>query len=158
MKTEIGITDTNRQEVATELAKVLADETVLYIKTKNAHWNIEGADFYDKHKFFETQFGQLDEMIDSVAERIRSIGHYAPATLKAYLSLTHLTEATSEKNDSQGFIKELLKDHESIIIILREHIKSFTNDFHDAGTSDFVTGLMETHEKMAWFLRSHLNN
>jgi starvation-inducible DNA-binding protein len=75
MKTEIGINDANRQSVATQLAKILADETVLYIKTKNAHWNIEGADFYDKHKFFETQFGQLDELIDSVAERIRSIGH-----------------------------------------------------------------------------------
>lgn len=157
MKTAIGIIDANRQSVANELAKVLADETVLYIKTKNAHWNIEGADFYDKHKFFETQFGQLDEMIDSVAERIRTIGHYAPATLKLYLSLTHLTEATREKNDSEGFIKELLEDHESIIIVLREHITSFTNDFHDLGSSDFVTGLMETHEKMAWFLRSHLN-
>ncbi|HVA98840.1 MAG TPA: DNA starvation/stationary phase protection protein [Bacteroidia bacterium] len=157
MKTAIGITDNNRQAVNTELAKILADETVLYIKTKNAHWNIEGADFYDKHKFFEAQFTQLDEIIDSVAERIRSIGHYAPATLKSYLSLTHLTETTSEKNDSRGFIKELLADHESIIIILREHIKSFTNDFHDLGSSDFITGLMETHEKAAWFLRSHLN-
>jgi starvation-inducible DNA-binding protein len=158
MQTAIGINDANRQAVATELAKILADETVLYTKTKNAHWNIEGADFYDKHKFFETQFGQLDEMIDSVAERIRTIGHYAPATLKAYLSLTHLTEQTREKNDSQGFIKELLEDHQSIIIILREHIKTFSNDFHDLGTSDFATGLMETHEKMAWFLRSHLKN
>ena len=94
MKTAIGITETNRQEVATELSKILADETVLYIKTKNAHWNIEGADFYDKHKFFESQFGQLDELIDSVAERIRAIGHYAPATLQSYLDLTHLTEKT----------------------------------------------------------------
>jgi len=156
MKISIGITDPNRQTVALELSKILADETVLYIKTKNAHWNIEGADFFDKHKFFETQFGQLDEVIDSVAERIRSIGHYAPATLKSYLGLTHLTEASSEKNDGHGFIKELLEDHESIIIVLREHIKSFTDVLHDAGSSDFVTGLMETHEKMAWFLRAHL--
>lgn len=158
MKKVIAITDINRQAIADELAKVLADETVLYIKTKNAHWNIEGPDFYDKHKFFEAQFGQLDEIIDSVAERIRSIGHYAPATLKSYLSLTHLTEQTTSKNDSKGFIKELLEDHESIITVLREHIKSFANDYNDLGTSDFITGLMETHEKMAWFLRSHLKN
>ncbi len=156
MKISIGIIDPNRQTVALELSKILADETVLYIKTKNAHWNIEGADFFDKHKFFETQFGQLDEIIDSIAERIRSIGHYAPATLKSYLGLTHLTEASSEKNDSHGFIKELLEDHESIIIVLREHIKSFSDVLHDAGSSDFITGLMETHEKMAWFLRAHL--
>jgi starvation-inducible DNA-binding protein len=157
MKTEIGITETNRQSVAMELSKILADETVLYTKTKNAHWNIEGIDFYDKHKFFETQIDQLDEIIDAIAERIRSIGFYAPATLTSYLSLTHLTEQTRELNDSQGFMKELLADHESIIKILRVHIKSFADHFHDIGSSDYITGLMETHEKMAWFLRSHLN-
>jgi starvation-inducible DNA-binding protein len=158
MNTEIGITDTNRQAVANALIKVLADETVLYNKTKNAHWNIEGADFYEKHKFFETQFEQLDEIIDSVAERIRSLGHYAPATLKSYLNLTHLTEQSRGLNDSLGFIKELLSDHESIIMVLRGHVKAFTEDFHDSGSGDFITGLMETHEKMAWFLRSHLKN
>ncbi len=156
MKVNIGINDANRQAVANELAIVLADETVLYIKTKNAHWNIEGADFYDKHKFFESQFGELDEIIDKVAERMRSIGHYAPATLESYLNLTRLTEQSREQNDSQGFIKELLEDHESLIIFFREYIGLFINDFHDQGTGDFITGLMETHEKMAWFLRSHL--
>ena len=73
MKTEIGITDVNRQALANELCKLLADETVLYMKTKNAHWNVEGADFYEKHKFFETQFVQLDALTDSVAERIRTL-------------------------------------------------------------------------------------
>ncbi|AWV96782.1 Dps family protein [Arcticibacterium luteifluviistationis] len=158
MKTQIGIVDKNRQAVAVELSKVLADETVLYVKTKNAHWNMEGADFYEKHKFFETQFQELDAITDSVAERIRAIGHFAPASLTAYQNLTHLTEAVGEKNDSQGFIRELLSDHQSVIIILRGHIKPFANEFQDAGTSDFITGLMEKHEKMAWFLRSHLKN
>jgi starvation-inducible DNA-binding protein len=156
METKIGITEQNRQSVATALAKLLADEYVLYTKTRKAHWNVEGADFYDKHKFFETQFEQLDDFVDSVAERIRSLGHYAPATLKEFLSLTSLTEQTRESNDSIGFIKELLADHESIIIHLRENINRFANEFHDLGTSDFITGLMEDHEKMAWFLRSHL--
>ena len=109
MNLNIGITDSNRQLVANELAKILADEYVLYTKTRSAHWNIEGADFYDKHKFFESQFEQLDDIIDSVAERIRSIGHYASATLKSFLSLTHLTEETRENNDSQVFLKDLLE-------------------------------------------------
>ena len=156
MKAGIGITEINSQAVANELSKILADEFVLYTKTRKAHWNVEGADFYDKHKFFETQFGQIDEFIDKVAERIRSVGHYAPATLKEFLSLTHLTEMSREKNDSHGFIRELLTDHESIIIHLRENINRFATELHDLGTSDFITGLMEDHEKMAWFLRSHL--
>ena len=156
MKTNFGLADKNCHAVADELSKILADEYVLSTKTKNAHWNVEGADFYDKHKFFESQFEQIDEFIDAVAERIRALGHYAPASLKSFLELTQLTEMSSEKNDSNGFIKELLSDHESIIIKLRENITRFTNDYQDLGTSDFITGLMEKHEKMAWFLRSHL--
>jgi starvation-inducible DNA-binding protein len=158
MKTEIGITEENKQTIANELSKILADESVLSLKTKNAHWNIEGADFYEKHLLFETQFKQLDILIDSVAERIRSIGHYAPASLKDFLSLTHLTEESRGKNDSNGFIKELLLDHESIIINLRGNIETFSLSNTDFGTIDFITGIMETHETMDWFLRSHLKN
>ncbi|MGH2646922.1 MAG: Dps family protein [Ginsengibacter sp.] len=156
MKTDIGISNSNRQKVAEELSKLLADEFVLYTKTRNAHWNVEGPDFHAMHLFFESQYEQLDDIMDSVAERIRSIGHYAPATLKVYSQLTHLSEQQRTKNDSQGFIKELTSDHESIIIFLRENINKFANDYSDAGTSDYITGLMETHEKMAWMLRSHL--
>jgi len=156
MTTNIGITDKNRQAVAEALSKLLADEYVLYTKTRNAHWNVEGPDFHAKHVFFEGQYGQLDEIIDNVAERIRAIGHYAPATLKAMLELTHLTEQSRSKNDSAGFITELLADHEAVIIYIRENINRFANELGDAGTSDFITGLMETHEKMAWFLRAHL--
>lgn len=156
MQPNIGITEENRSAVANELNKILADEFVLYTKTKNAHWNIEGPDFHTIHIFFESQFEQLDDIVDSVAERIRSLGHYTPATLQLFLQLTHLTEASRSNNSSTALIRELLADHESIIIHLRENINRFTNEFHDAGTSDFITGLMEIHEKMAWFLRSHL--
>jgi starvation-inducible DNA-binding protein len=156
MNTNIGITPKNLQAVAAELTKLLADEFVLYTKTRNAHWNVEGSDFHSMHVFFEQQYNQLDEYMDSVAERIRQLGHYAPATLQSFLSLTHLTEKLGEKNDSLGFIKELLMDHENIIIFLRENINKFANDYGDAGTSDFITGLMEKHEQTAWMLRAHL--
>lgn len=156
MDAKIGITTENRQAVSEQLAKLLADEYVLYTKTRNAHWNVEGADFLAKHKFFEEQYNQLDEFIDSVAERIRKIGHYAPATLKNFLALTHLTEYSERHNDSLGYIKDLLADHETVIEFIRGNINPIANDYGDAGTSDFITGLMETHEEMAWFLRAHL--
>ena len=156
MKASIGISPANLQAVSSELSKLLADEFVLYTKTRNAHWNVEGPDFHTKHVFFEEQYEQLDEVMDSVAERIRQLGHYSPATLKTFLELTHLTEQTNQRNGSLDFIKELLVDHENIIIFLRENINKFANDYGDAGTSDFITGLMEKHEQMAWFLRAHL--
>jgi len=156
MNANIGISKENLQAVTTELSKLLADEFVLYTKTRNAHWNVEGADFHSMHIFFEQQYNALDETMDSVAERIRQLGHYAPASLKSFLSLTHLTEKLSGKNDSQGFLKDLLIDHENIIIYCRENINKFASEYGDLGTSDFITGLMEEHEKMAWMLRAHL--
>ena len=156
MKPNIGITEANLKAVTGQLSKLLADEYVLYTKTRNAHWNVEGTDFHSMHVFFESQYGALEDILDSVAERIRTLGHYAPATLKSFLELTHLTEYSERKNDSLGFIKELLADHESIIEFIRGNINVFANDYKDLGTSDYITGLMEEHEKMAWMLRSHL--
>ena len=156
MKTSIGIKTENLAKVAEVLVATLADEFVLYTKTRKAHWNVEGADFYNKHLFFEAQYQQLDTIVDDLAERIRILGHYAPATLREYLSLTHLSESHLEGNDSITYIKELLSDHDTIIIHLRENIENFTVEFHDSGTSDYITGLLETQEKMAWMLRSHL--
>jgi len=156
METTIGITPKNLAEVVHSLNTLLADEHVLYIKTRNAHWNVEGPDFLTMHRFFEEQYGQIEEIIDNVAERIRTLGHYAEATLAGFLKLTHLTEQSREDNDSTGFMKSLLEIHETIIIHLRENINPIANVWKDAGTSDFITGLMETHEKMAWMLRAHL--
>lgn len=157
MKVSIGIKEENLAAVAHSLGKILADEFVLYTKTRKAHWCVTGPDFHSKHLFFEAQYNQLEEIVDDVAERIRTLGHFPPATLKEYLALTHLTEQSREKNDALGFIKELLADHESILIHLRENINGYANALRDAGSSDYITGLMETHEKMAWMLRAHLD-
>jgi starvation-inducible DNA-binding protein len=156
MKTNIGITEENRHEVTLQLAKLLADEFILYTKTRNAHWNVEGTDFHAMHLFFESQYSQLDELMDSVAERIRKLGHYAPATLKQFLDLTHLSEVLERENTSLDYLRELLVDHEFIIQFLRGNIVPFSDRYGDAGTSDFITGLMETHEQMAWMIRAHL--
>ena len=155
MKANIGIPESNLQSIALELNKVLADEFILYAKTRNYHWNVEGNNFMEMHKFYESQFEQLDEIIDNVAERIRQLGHYAEARLKDYLELSHLEEQ-EYTNEQNAQLKNLLEDHESIIMNLRKLINLFTDKYKDAGTTDFVTGLMEQHEKMAWFIRSYL--
>ena len=85
MKANIGLSSKNMQQVVTELSKLLADEYVLSTKTKHAHWNVEGLDFYNKHSFFKSQFDQLDQLVDDVAERIRTLGHYTPSSLKQFL-------------------------------------------------------------------------
>lgn len=155
MKTNIGINEEDRKAVAVLLATLLADEYVLYTKTRNAHWNVEGVDFHAMHLFFESQYEQLDGMLDQVAERMRKIGHYAPATLKQFSQLTRLTEYSERDNNSAGFLKELLEDHQSIIEFLRGNINPVGEKYQDLGTADFFTTLMESHEEMAWMIRAH---
>jgi starvation-inducible DNA-binding protein len=156
MNPNIGITEDNRQSIAMELLGLLADEYILYTKTKNAHWNIEGEDFHSMQLFFELQYRELDEVIDRVAERIRAIGSYAPASLSSFLNITSLTESPMERNDSSALIKELMLDHESIIMSQRKSFNRFIDLYQDLGTGDFISGLVEKHEEMAWKLRAHL--
>jgi len=68
-----------------------------------------------------------------------------PATLKDYSQLTQLTEKTKGGNDSQSIFAELLEDHESIIIFIREEISSIADKWNAEGISDYITGLMEQH-------------
>jgi starvation-inducible DNA-binding protein len=156
MEHTMGIKPENLSKAAAQLNIFLADEFLLYTKTKKAHWNTEGRDFYEKHKFYEMQFEELDKIIDDLAERIRTLDHFPVASLKRFLELTHLSEANGAGNESMSFIKDLLADHESVIIHFRENIDRFANEFDDQGSSDFITGIMERHEKMTWMLREQL--
>ena len=156
MKTTIGLAAEHREVVAHQLAPLLADEFVLYTKTLRAHWNLEGADFHSVHRFFEELYQQAADRADQVAERIRQLGHYAPASLKTFLQLTHLTEHDTAGTDSLSLIRILLQDHESIIAFIRGNLDEFQSAHKDAGTSDFVTALLAQHEKTAWMLRAHL--
>lgn len=156
MKTNIGIPDQERKEVSAILSRLLADEYVLYTKTRNAHWNVTGPDFHAMHLFFESQYNQLEERLDEVAERIRSLGHVALGSMAEMLKTTRLKEEPGKKHDSQTFMADLLADHEAIIRSLREDGPK-TAKLGDDGTSDFLVSLMEDHEKMAWMLRASLS-
>ena len=156
MKPNIGISDKNLKSVATLLNTLLADEVILYIKTRQAHWNYEGDNFMEMHKFFESQYEQLDEIMDEIAERVRQLGHFASGSLKDYISLSRLTEDKTSFSDQKTAVSSLLNDHETLIRIIRSDVTETNDKYKDLGTADFLTGLMEQHEKMAWMLRAYL--
>ena len=155
MQVNIGISEKNRQAVAVALNQLLADEHVLYNKTRNYHWSVEGPSFMEFHKLYESQYTILAETIDEIAERIRTIGHFAEGRLKELLKLTSLEEPEAPTDQAKQ-IENLETDHETIITKLRKLIKDFDEKYKDIGSSDFVTGLLKEHEKMAWMLRSYL--
>ena len=154
--TNIGISDQDMQGVAGILSQLLADEYVLYTKTRNYHWNVVGPHFNELHKFFEGQYDQLADDIDDIAERIRSLGSKTPATLSEFGKNSRLDEHPGEYPDANSMVSNLVLDHETIIKNLRTDLETCDVKYHDVGTNDFLTGLMEKHEKTAWMLRSTL--
>ncbi len=155
MKTQIGIADEHLKQTALALNKILADEILLSVKTRNYHWNVEGSNFMEMHKFYESQYNALDDIVDGVAERVRKLGHYAEGRLADIMKLTNLLEQ-EYSNDQKIQLTNLLRDHETIINELRRLIPVFSDEYKDAGSADFISGLMKEHETMAWMIRAYL--
>lgn len=155
-RVNIGIAEENRAKVVEILTLLLADEHVLYLKLRNYHWNVEGMFFAPLHELFEEQYDKLADAIDDIAERIRSLGYYAIGSMDEFKSMARLGESDHLNGDAKKMLQNLLVDHEMIIKVLRNDIDETQDQYKDAGTADFLTALMEDHEKMAWMLRSHL--
>jgi starvation-inducible DNA-binding protein len=156
MNLNIGIEAKHREGVVGLLSPLLADEYVLYTKTRNYHWNVVGPQFNDLHKFFQEQYEALDDVVDEVAERVTTLGGRAVGTLAEFVQLTRLKEQPARYPEAREMIADLLADHEAIIRTLRRDLETAAEQHHDVGTNDFLTGLMERHEKMAWMLRAFL--
>lgn len=154
MKPHIGIKEEHLTKTARLLNVLLADEAILYTKTRNYHWNVTGPSFMELHKLLEGQYEMLAEIMDEVAERTRMLGHFAIGSLHEFLKTTRLKE-NEEQGSQAKMIQNLLSDHESIIRSMREEINTVNEEFKDQGTADFLTGVMEQHEKTAWMLRSY---
>jgi len=155
MKIQIGLSEAARSTVVEILNALLADEYVLYTKTRNFHWNVTGPNFHALHKFFEEQYGELEDFVDQVAERVRQLGGRAAGTLAEFTKATRLKESPKARPEAPAMIQALLSDHEAVVRTLREEIETVQKS-GDEGTTDFLTGLLEGHEKMAWMLRAHL--
>lgn len=152
----IGISHDNLTGIGQILNTLLADEHVLYVKTRNYHWNVTGIHFAELHKLFESQYDELAEVIDEVAERARTLGQPADATMKAFLERSRLTEDEIAVTSAREMLQNLLQDHELLVRLIRTDISIVQDNYVDTGTADFLTGLLQQHEKMAWFLRALL--
>jgi len=153
MEANIGLTPKTRKEVSKILNTLLSDEYLLYTKTLKYHWNVQGIVFHDFHKLFLEQYEALLEFADDVAERARAMDEPALGTMAEFLKHARLKEEPGKIPDALGMIKQLLADHETIIRNIRKDLET-CQDLGDMGTNNFLTDLMEKHEKIAWMLRA----
>lgn len=150
---DIGLQQKARQEVCRVLNTLLADEFVVSTKTKNYHWNVTGPHFHELHALFGEQYRRLDEAIDRIAERIRALGGTPVATLVDFLREARLVEHPPAQLGEWAMVENLQHDHEALIRDIREDLNRNSVIF-EAGTTDFLTTLLQEHEAAAWKLRS----
>jgi starvation-inducible DNA-binding protein len=156
MKTiNIGIRDESRKNIVEVLKRLLADTYFVYFKTHSYHWNVTGPMFQTLHDMFMQQYTELWNTIDLIAERIRSLGEYAPYS---YLELSKLTSLKDDEQvpKAEQMIKNLIEDHEKIIQYIRNNF-SVAEEANDEATVDLLTQRLDSHEKTAWMLRALLD-
>jgi starvation-inducible DNA-binding protein len=151
---DIGIAATDRKAISANLSRVLADTYTLYLKTHNYHWNVTGPQFNDLHAMFMGQYTELWNAVDLIAERIRSLGHFAPGSYKAFSELSSIKEEDTVPAATK-MIENLLSGHETVARTCR-HAFPAAAKADDQPTMDLLTQRLQVHEKTAWMLRSIL--
>ena len=155
MNIDIGIPKDHRQEIAKGLSHLLADSYTLYLKTHNFHWNVTGPMFQTLHLMFEQQYTELATAIDIIAERIRSLGVYAPGSYIQFKELTSISE-TEKVPKAKEMIQQLLSAHETVAKTARSVFPKAEKG-NDEASLDLLTQRIQVHEKTAWMLRSLLS-
>ncbi|OYX55526.1 MAG: DNA starvation/stationary phase protection protein [Brevundimonas subvibrioides] len=151
---DTGLTKAERTDVAQELSKVLADSFAVYLKTHGYHWNVRGPEFFTLHTLLEQQYREIWAALDEIAERIRALGEFAPQAQSTFANLTSIKDGDPDK-DAPAMLKELMKDHETLIATCRSAL-TVANDDSDDVSADLLTQRLAAHEKFAWMLRSTL--
>lgn len=154
MRINIGISDKDRAAIAAELSKLLADSYTLYLMTHNFHWNVTGPLFNTLHTMFMTQYTEEWNALDSIAERIRALGHHAPGTYREYAKLSSIAEPTSVP-DAMEMVRLLVRGNESVAKTARAAFEK-ADGANDQPSADLLTQRLDVHEKNAWMLRSLL--
>jgi starvation-inducible DNA-binding protein len=139
-------------EILSRLSILMADTYAIYLKTQNYHWHVVGPQFKTLHELFEMQYRDLAEAVDTIAERIRTLGYQAPATFKEFESLKRIQDGDAKKAANEMII-ELAHDHDALVKDLNQAL-SLAQDQKDEGTVTMLGDRIAAHEKARWMLNS----
>ncbi len=152
---DTGLSKADRAKIAAGLSKLLADTYTLYLTTHNFHWNVTGPMFNTLHAMFMTQYTELWNAVDPIAERIRALGHSAPGSYAEFGRLSSVDDAPAAPPKAMEMVRILVEGHEAVARTARS-LFPLVEEAHDQPTADLLTQRINIHEKAAWMLRSLL--
>jgi starvation-inducible DNA-binding protein len=152
---DIGIGKSDREAIAAGLSRLLADTYTLYLTTHNFHWNVTGPMFNSLHDMFMTQYTELWNAVDPIAERIRALGHVAPGSYAEFGKLSSLPDAPRDPPKAMKMVRILMEGHEAVARTARS-LLPVVEAASDEPTTDILVQRLTVHEQSAWMLRSLL--
>ncbi len=153
---DIGIAAEERAKIAQGLSALLADSYTLYLMTHNFHWNVTGPQFNSLHQMFMEQYTEQWTALDTIAERIRALGHPAPGTYREFTQLASIEEVDGVPK-ATDMVRHLVAAQEATARTAR-NLFTLVETANDQPTADLLTQRLEVHEKTAWMLRSILED
>jgi starvation-inducible DNA-binding protein len=143
--------------LADDLKTLLATEYAFVIKAQNFHWNVEGPDFSQLHKFFGKIYDEVyDNSIDRTAEYIRTLEEYSPGSFERFIELSQIAGQTKIPR-ARLMIEELLNDNTTMIDLLNRVFESAAAEKQE-GIANFIAERIDAHGKHGWMLRSFLKD
>lgn len=141
--------------LADNLKTLLGSTFVIYTKTHGFHWNIEGSDFPQYHKFLQKMYEEIYESIDTIAEYIRTLGSYSPGSLARMLELSIIEEQYKIPR-AELMLAELLDDVDKMTALVTDIFDVATKE-RAQGIANYLAELQDLYAKKAWMLRATLN-
>ena len=139
-----------------DLKTLLATNFAFYLKSHGFHWNVEGPDFAQLHGFFSDIYNDIFDVNDKIAEYIRTLQDYAPASFERFGELTQISGQTKIPR-ARLMIEELLSDNSTMIDLLNQCFSSATQE-NQQGIANFIAERLDAHGKWGWQLRSFLKD
>lgn len=140
--------------LAEDLKVILASSYAYQLKAHYFHWNVEGSDFAQLHKFFGKLYEEVFDSIDKTAEVIRQLDEYAPGSFDRFRSLS-IVDGQTKVPRARLMLEELLEDTNKLLD-LTKRVFDVAVEEKQEGIADFIAGRIDAFAKHAWMLRSFL--
>ena len=140
------------EQLVEQMKTILGTTFGLYFKAHSYHWNVEGPDFAQYHKFLGKFYESVYGNVDPIAEHIRSLDSYAPTSLSRMVELSDVPETDSIPS-ALAMLADLKKDNDKYIIHLRAGIVA-ADQAGEPAVSNFLQDILDQHQKKSWMLRS----
>lgn len=151
----IGLERKKLQTTVAQLNDLLASYMVFYQNVRGLHWNVRGGHFFTLHQKYEELYHDLQEKVDSIAERILTLGEIPLHSCDDYRTVSKIRHAKNISDGNTG-VQTVLTSLQTLLEKQRGILK-LAHAADDEGTATMMSDYIAQQEKLVWMYAAFLN-